>query len=221
MQDAVAEFLRAPLWAQIAMVAFALGLVVSVTGSFFAKRRFRGRFMAIAQTLGARVPNGSGWPATFPVTIDGRAFEIRHALVSTGRNSSYRGPHGHLLTTATRLYGERWPLHQVDISLMGKLISRITGGTPSTGDPGFDARFRLREDGLKVRAGWLDAAVRDEVTRVFDGIPSDSLIAIQEGELLITLREPWKGIDGTAVRALLGRQVALAAALQRTASGRH
>ncbi len=221
MQDAIAEFLRAPIWAQIAMVAAALFLITAVTGSFFAKRRFRGRFTAIAQALGAPVPNGSGWPVTFPITIEDRAFEVKHALMHTSKNSSYRGPRGHLLITATRLTGDRWPLHQVDISMMGKLVSRITGGMHSTRDPDFDARFLVREDGLKVRERWLDAAVRDRVTRVFDGIPSDSLIAIHEGELRITLREPWTGIDGTAVRALIVRQAALAAALERTSSARH
>jgi len=221
MRDAIAELLRAPLWAQITIAAFAVLFVVSVTGSFFRKRRFRGRFTAIAEALGAPSPTSRRWPVTFPVTIDGRAFEVRHALIYPSKHSSYRGPHGHLLITATRLDGDRWPLHQVDISTMGKLLSRMAGGVLSKGDPDFDARFLVRQDGMKVREGWLDTAVRRQVTHVYDGIPSNSLIAMQEGELRVTLREPWTGIDGAAVRSLLERQTALAAALERTSSVSH
>jgi hypothetical protein len=105
VQDAIAEFLRAPLWAQMAMAAFALLAVVSVAGPFFKKRRFGGRFNAIAQALGAPSRSARRWPRTFPVTIDGRAFEVRHDSMHTSRNSSYRGPQGHLLITATRLDG--------------------------------------------------------------------------------------------------------------------
>jgi hypothetical protein len=68
VQDAIAEFLRAPLWAQIAMAAFALLVVVSVAGPFFKKRRFSGRFKAIAQALSASSPQ----------SVDGRArFQSR------------------------------------------------------------------------------------------------------------------------------------------------
>jgi hypothetical protein len=220
MQDAIAAFLLAPLWAQSAMVAFALLLLVSVAAPFLTNRRFRRRFTAIAQALGARAPRGNE-PATIPVTIDDRAFEVRHVLMTSTRNSSYRGPQGHLLITATRLRGERWPLHQVDISIIGKLLARLGGAGHPTGDPDFDARFRVREDGLKVREKWLDAAVRAQVIHVYDGIPSDSLVTMQEGELRVTLRDPWTGMDGAAIRSLLERQVALAAALERTSSARH
>ncbi|HVW05162.1 MAG TPA: hypothetical protein VHB78_09140 [Vicinamibacterales bacterium] len=137
-------------------------------------------------------------------------------MMYTGRNSSYRGPQGHLLITATRLDGNRWPLHQVDISVMGKWLSRLAGGGAATGAPDFDARFLVREDGMKVREGWLDAEVRRQVIYVYDGISSNSVIAMQEGELRVTLREPWTGVDGAAVRSLLERQIALAAALEST-----
>ncbi len=220
MQDAIAEFFHAPLWAQIAMAGFALMVVYFAVGSFFTKRRFSNRFAAIAQGLGAPSPKGLSWPVTFPVTIGERAFEVRHALMYTSRNSSYRGPQGHLLITVTRLGGDRWPLHQVDINTMGKLLARLAGGVQTTGDADFDARFLVREDGLKVREGWLDADVRRQVMHIHEGIPSDSLISMQEGELRVTLREPWTGMDGAAVRSLLERQSGLAAALERTASPR-
>lgn len=221
MQDAIDEFLRAPRWAQIAVAVFALLVVGSVTGSLFAKLRFRGRFKAIAHALGAPLPKTMRWPVTFPITVDERAFEVRYNLMFTSRNSSYRGPQGHLLITATRLGGNRWPVHQVDISTMNKLLARMAGGVYATGDSEFDARFLVREDGMKVREGWLDAAVRRQVTHLYDGIPSDSLIAMHEGELRVILREPWTGMDGAAVRSLLERQRALAIALERTSSSRH
>lgn len=217
MQDAIAGFESAPLWAQLAIVLFAVLVVVALVEPSVRKRRFRRQFDAIARGLGQEPPSSSQeWPLTFPTGVDDRAFEVRHDLRSSG--GSYRGPRGYLLLTATRLAGTRWPMHQVDVLRRGRL-AWLRGGQP-TGDPEFDARFLVVEDGLPVREGWLDDATRKEIARFLDEAPRPGVLWIHEGELLFTMQEPWTGVDGPVVRTLLQRQAALASALERTAGSR-
>jgi hypothetical protein len=217
MQDAIAEFLRAPLWAQVAMTAFVLVIAASAAGSYVTRRRFRGRFTAIAQALGARAVPSRGAPASFQSSVNGRLFEVRYEHINNARQESHRGPEGHLLFTSTRLDEPGRP-HQVEITVAGALVSRLSASLQATGDRDFDARFVVREDGPPVRDGWCDAEVRQRIVELYDGIAPDSRLAIGDRRLLVTLREPWTGIDGTALRSLLERQAALAMALERSPS---
>ena len=86
-----------------------------------------------------------------------------------------------------------------------------------TGDPDFDARFFVMEEGLPVRDGWLDEATRAQFARFFDQTPVEGAIWTREGELLFTIPEPWKGVDGPVMRSLLERQAALASVLEHKA----
>jgi hypothetical protein len=217
VQDAIAGFQAAPLWAQMAIALFAIMVIVAIVEPPLHRWRYRRRFDEIVRGLGQATPRDGGWPVTSTVSVDGRAFELRYDIRAGGRGSSYRGPRGHLLTTATRLAGTRWPLHQVDISRLEGLLARFVASKRLTGDGAFDERFYVVEDGAPVRKGWLDAARRQAITRFFDETRLRGLIWIRNGELQFIIQPPWKGIDGPAMRALLGRQAVLAAALERTA----
>jgi hypothetical protein len=219
MDHLVESFTTAPLWAQIFLLFFALTAVVMMVEPSIRKRRFFRQFDAIALGLGRQPPRRHAWPVMVPVSIGERAFEVRHDYRASGKGTSYRGPTGYLLVTATRLRGERWPMHQIDIRALGRL-SWLTSGKRLTGDTDFDARFLVVEDGLPVRDGWLDANVRQEITRFLGEAPIEGVLSVREGELLFTMSNPWTGIDGPAVRAILERQVALASALERTAAAR-
>ena len=107
------------------MVLFGIMVVVAIVGPPVDRWRYRRKFAGIARGLGLQPPRGGGWPVTSAVSIDGRGFEMRHDVRGGGRGSSYRGPRGHLLIAATRLAGTRWPMHQVDISRLEGLLSRL------------------------------------------------------------------------------------------------
>lgn len=218
MQDAVAAFQIAPLWAQIAMVLFAAMAAIAVIQPTVRRRTFRRRFDAIAQSLGQRAPTTRELPFGFSVSIGGRPFEVRHDLRSTSRGGSYRGPSGFLLITATRLTSTRWAMHQVDIKKLGKIGSWLVSGKRLTGDAEFDARFVVIEDGLPARDGWLDAATRKAIARFFDEASAPGVLWLRDGELSFTMPDTWPPADGVAMRALLEHQNALAAALDRTAA---
>jgi hypothetical protein len=217
VQDAIAGFQAAPLWAQIGMVFFAFTVVVFMVEPSIRRRKVRRQFEAIARGLEQPQPAGRGWPAMFSITIDGRAFEVRNDERSSSRGSSYRGPTGFLLITVTRLASDRWAMHQVDMSVLDKRLAWLVSGKRLTGDAAFDARYLVVEDGLPVREAWLDAETRGAIARFFDAAPIPGLIWIRERELQFIMQTPWTGVDGPVMRALLERQAALASALDRTA----
>jgi hypothetical protein len=220
VQDAIAEFQRAPLWAQIAMVLFAAMVLSSFIGPSVRHRKFRRRFDAIARGLGLAPPSTKGWPVAVSLDVDGRAFNVTHDFRSTSRGGSYRGPTGYLLITGTQLASERWSMHQVDISMLGRVGSWLVSRKRLTGDADFDARFLVVEDGLPVRDGWLDAATRTAIAKFVDETPLPGVIWIRAGQLLFTMGDPWTAVDGPAIRALLQRQSILATALDRTSAAR-
>jgi hypothetical protein len=217
VQDAIAGFQAAPVWAQIGMVFFAFTVVVFMVEPSIRRWKCRGQFDAIAGGLEQPRPAGRGLPAMFSITIDGRAFEVRHDLRSSSRGSSYRGPSGFLLITATRLASDRWAMHQVDMSVLNKRLAWLVSSKRLTGDAEFDARYLVVEDGLPVRETWLDAETRAAIARFLDAAPIPGLIWIRERELQFIMQTPWTGVDGPVMRALLERQGALASALDRSA----
>jgi hypothetical protein len=219
MQDAIAGFQSAPPWAQVGMVLFALLAVVMLVGPSVRRRTFRRHFDAIVRGLGQESPARGGVPAACQLTVEDRAFDIRYEIRLGGGGSTYRGPRGDLLITSTRMAGSRWAMHMIDIALLGGPLARLVSNRRATGDAAFDGRFAVVEDGLPVREGWLDAATRQEVARFFDGVPP-GLIWIRDGELQYLIPNPWTGLDGPVIRALLQRQAILASALERTAGAR-
>jgi hypothetical protein len=221
MQDAIAGFQSAPLWAQIGMGFFAFTFLVMIIEPWVSNRRYRRKFDAIVRGLGQQPPRGGSWPFTAKATIGERQFEIVYDLRRGGSGSSYRGPRGRLLITATRLANPKWSMHQIDISRVGGLLARLASRRRATGDASFDGRFMVVEDGLPVRDGWLDAEMRTAIARFFDEARLPGVIWIREGELQFLMQDPWTGIDAPAIRALVEHQAALATAFARTAfSGR-
>jgi hypothetical protein len=217
MQDAIAGFQAAPFWVQIAMVLFATMAVVSLVGPSVRKRKFRGRFNTIARRLGADPPGGDR-PFTISLDVDGRTFNVTYDFRGGRTAGSYRGPTGYLLTTSMRLAGRRWPMHQVDVKKSNKFLSRLVSSRIGTGDPDFDARFAVFEDGIPVREGWLNGETRSALVSFLDSAPLQGALWIQEGALQYIMSNPWTGLDGPVVKALLQRQAALAAVLERAGS---
>ena len=181
MQDAIAGFQAAPFWAQIAMVCFAALAVYMLFESTLRKRKFRKIFNGIAREVGAE-PQGRDWPFTFSTRSNDRTFTVIHDFRG-GKGTSYRGPRGYLLTTSTRLEGSRWPLHQVDVTPVPKLLSRLVSRKAPTGDANFDSRFIVVEDGRPVRDGWLNAETRTAFASFLGEAPLDGSVWIHEGEL--------------------------------------
>ena len=174
MQDAIAGFQAAPFWAQIAMVCFAALAVYMLFESTLRKRKFRNHFNGIAREVGAE-PRGRDWPFTFSTRSNDWTFTVTHDFRG-GKGTSYRGPRGYLLTTSTRLSGSRWPLHQVDVTPVPKLLSRLVSRKAPTGDADFDSRFIVVEDGLPVRDGWLNADTRTAIASFLGEAPLDGRV---------------------------------------------
>lgn len=213
LQDAVAEFGRMPPWARVAVTLFAVTALVMLFGPSVAHRRYRRRFDALARALGCQPPSGRGWPVSFTLEGAGRAFEVRHDYRVTGR--FYRGPSGHLLITETPLAGRRWEMHQVDVVRLDSWLARRFARRLERGF-GSSAPFGVTEDGVPVRDGWLDDATREAIARFLAAAPPHGTVWVKEGRLSYLLSDPWKGVDGPRLSALLGQQAELAEALERT-----
>jgi hypothetical protein len=147
MDDFLAAVGQAPLWAQLGMALFALMVVVMLVEPRVRQRSHRRRFDALAEALGARPPEGRGWPVSFGTTAGGRAFTVEHDFIGTGRGASYRGPRGFLITTTTGLSGDRWSMHQADVEKLHGWLATIGRSRHATGDEAFDRRFMAVVDG--------------------------------------------------------------------------
>lgn len=216
LRDLTTGYLAMPPIGQIGVAFFILCAIVMLAGPSVTKRRHRARFTALAAAR-LQAVKGRDWPFTFTATAAGRTYTVSYDYRMTSRGSSYRGPSGHLLITATALASRRWPLHQVDLIRLDSRVARALAGLAGrkTGYATFDHRFLVREDGMPVRAGWLDAPTRDAILGFGDNAPKDSTLWIKEGQLQCLMPE-WPGGD-PALDALLQRQADLAAALERTA----
>ena len=219
MQDLVAGFLAAPLWAQAGMALFGIAVVVTIVGPRLTQRRYARRFGALAAAAGMPTTRRDEFTESFTIAIDGRPFEVRRELRVRGRGSSYRGPTGHLLVTSTALSGGRWQMHGVDIT-PGRVASLFGEPPVSTGDPSFDSRFVVMQDGVPVRDGWLDAPTRDAITSFFETPVATGPVWVQAGQLQHVAAATWGDLDLAALTRLLRRQAELAGALERTAGWR-
>ena len=151
--DSIHSTLAAPLWARVALVGFAFAALAMAVAGPMAHRRARERFAVLAGSMGAPVtPGRSGFEASFEAECDDRKFAVRRELRSGSAGGSYRGPRGHLVVVETPLSGSRWEMHGVEI-VSGGLRTRPGARPLQTGDPGFDARFTVWQDG-RVAAQW-------------------------------------------------------------------
>lgn len=219
MQDLVAGFLAAPLWAQAGMAFCALAFVVMLVGPRLTQRRYARRFTALASAAGMPTTRRDGFTEWFTIAVDGRSFEVRRELRVRGRGSSDRGPSGHLLVTSTALSGGRWEMHQVDVT-PGRKPSAFGESPLSTGDPAFDRRFVVMQDGVPVRDGWLDAPTRAAITAFFDTPAATGPVWVQSSQLQHIATAPWVDLDLAGLTRLLHGQAELASAFERTAGWR-
>jgi hypothetical protein len=217
-QEFSAGFQTMPFWAQIGVGFFVFTFLVMLVSPGVTRRRHAAKLAALASAAGAATTSRDAFTEWFTVEVEGRRIEVRRELRSTGRGSSYRGPSGHLLITSTPLSSSRWEVCQIEF-LQGRL-PKFFGPPPlATGDPVFDGRFFLRQDGVPVREGWLDQPTRAAVTAFFDTPWANGRVWVQEQQLQ-HLMSPWVGIDHESLVRLLRQQAALAAALERTAGWR-
>ena len=87
-------------------------------------------------------------------------------------------------------------MHQVDIQPVAKWLSRLIGNRLATGNPAFDARFIIKQDGLPAREGSLDAATREALGRFFERVPKRGVIWIARAILQFICRsrgQNWTG----------------------------
>lgn len=221
MQELVNELLTMPRWVQVAMALFVFTFVWSMAAPRRDHRRARERFRALAQSHHAAVsPGHDEFAESFGIEHLSRSLTIRRELRAAFRGSSYRGPLGHLLIVETPLAGNRWQQHGVDIVERTGLARALPSPTRS-GDGTFDARFVLRQDGVPVREGWLDASTRAAVSAFFDlpAVGTEGRLWVQEGRLQYLCDTPDR-MDAAGLTAVLGPYVALATALERTAGWR-
>lgn len=218
-QDLVTGFLAAPLWAQIGMACFLVMAVVMLVAPKVTLRRHAARFAALAAAAGVATTRHDEFTESLAQLVDGRRYEVRREFRVRGRaSSSYRGPTGHVLVTATPLAGSRWEMHQLDIA-PGRLPSLFGAPPLATGDAVFDGRFLVRQDGIPVRDNWLDGQTRAAVTAFFDTPGATGPIWVQ-GQQLVHVMSPWLDVDHAALARLLAQQTQLASALERTAGWR-
>lgn len=214
-------FLEAPLWARILVPILVFAALASAVDKPWRRRRARDAFARLARAVQQPVTTIDWVTETFPLEAGRRPFDVRrewHSRHSGGGVSSYRGPLGHVLVSSTPLAGSRWELHQVDIALMTMAARR--SGDPISGDAAFDARFRVRQDGVPVRDAWLDEPTRAAVTTLFDVPGVTGPVWVQGQRLHVLRQEPWFDLDAASLIRALDAQAALAAALERTAGWR-
>ena len=207
-----------PFWAQVGVGFFVFTFLVMLISPGVTRRRHAAKLAELAAAARATTTRRDGFTEWFTVEVEGRRFEVRRELRSTGRGSSYRGPSGHLLITSTPLSGSRWGVYQVEI-LQGRLPKFLGPPPLATGDAAFDGRFMLKQDGVPVRDGWLDQATRAAVTAFVDTPWANGRLWVQEQHLQ-HLMSPWVGVDHESLVRLLRQQAALATALERTAGWR-
>lgn len=214
MDEAIANFLVMPLWAQFGLAFFALTFLVMLFGPGITRRRYAAKFQALAVAAGAPTTRRDEFTEWFTISVEGRAFEVRREL--RVRNSSYRGPTGQLLVTSAPLSGSRWKMYCVDI-VPGRVPSLFGRPPLSTGDAKFDARFVVIQDGEPVRERWLDAPTRAALMTFFDAPAATGRVSVQDRQLQHVAGDEWAKLDLASLKALLRQQAALATALERTA----
>lgn len=221
MNELIVALRDAPLWAQLLLPVVVLAALASQIEKPWRRARARRAFAGLADALGAPVTAIDWVTETFPIEAAGRRFEIRrdwHSRQYSAGAITYRGPIGHLLITSTPLAGSRWELHQVDIAALTSAARRASD--PVSGDVVFDARFRVRQDGVPVRDRWLDAPTCAAVTALFDTPGVTGPVWVQGQRLQVLRPEPWTDLDAAALIRVLEAQAVLATALERTAGWR-
>jgi len=219
MQEFIDGVAAMPLWAQIGMSLFVMAFLIMAIGPRLTRRKHAAALVRLAAAAGSPVTTRDEFAQWFTTTVEGRVFEVRHELRGRGGGGGYRGPTGSLLVTSTPLSGSRWELHEIDIMRAGGL-AWLAGATVPSGDASFDERFIVRENGVPVREGWLDAPTRMAIGALFDLPTATGPVWVQTQRVQHLHTGPWRDLDLPTLTALLQRQAALATALECTGGWR-
>jgi hypothetical protein len=179
------------------------GVIAAVSLWFVLARhvdlRRRRRFDALAQVMGGEVVAETGHRWLFAVQVSGRPVEVRYWLLP-------KGP-WHLVTSVS-LAGVS-ELHAVDIR--PRLGARVIDGR----DADFERQVAVHDLGLPLREGWLQPGVRGALGHLFAHPLAGGTLSIEEGRLVLRSAVSLPQVDAGALRQLLDRLVATAAAVER------
>jgi hypothetical protein len=204
------------LLAIVAVGALMVGLMVA---RWSGRRRRAARFAEAARALGATATRRDEFMMQFDAEVSGRRFEVRDQYIGNQGVGSQRsvGSAGWYLATSTPLARRAWQMHHVEFRAGGGFGHPYGMPRKLSGDADFDADFTVNETGSPVRERWLDAAVRAAVRAFFTPALPMASLAVDEGKLVHHASLTPNEIDATTIRALLERQAALAAALEKAA----
>ena len=194
--------------AQIRLIALAVGLAILAAWALArAGERRRGRrFAALAASVGRQPVRESEHRWSFTLEVDGRTVEVRHQHLSAGAGAE-RGA-GWQLLTVVPLRGVS-QLHSARIRRrFGRRRAAVDDARPGDG-------FAVQDFGMPLRPGWLGPRVAGALAGFYALELPLAPLDVEEGRLVHRAGERLLRIEGAALRQLLERQAAVAAALER------
>jgi hypothetical protein len=199
------ELAQARLMALLVVMA----AVAIWSGGVASGRRRQARFAALAQSFGSEVVREGEFLSRFPVEVGGQAFDVRYQYIGKGGGGG-GWTAGWYVVTEVPLQGVS-ELHSAEI--------RARAGRPRVIDArgsDFERNFTVRDAGFPLRDGWLNDPVRGAIAHFYALELTLDPLAIEEGRLIHRAHLPLRRLDSAILRELLTRQVAVAAALERT-----
>jgi hypothetical protein len=197
--------------AQTRLIVLALalaGLAVWATSRAAARRRER-RFAALAESLGGEVLREGPSLARFLVEVDGREIEVRHH--HQGRAAGTNWSPGWQMITVVPLRG----VSELHSARIGPRWGRRPPESLDPRDDAFADHFTVRDFGMPLREGWLGGRARAAIAHFYALDLPLAPLDLEEGRLLHRGDERLLRLDGTRMRELLERQVAVGVALER------
>lgn len=195
-------------WWLVLAPLFALSVWGLIDSWIVAPRRTTTKFAGLQAALQRPAVRESEFLSSLDWPVEDRTVTVRSQYVGSG--GSVRGMRGHLFVLATPLRAPAWAMHDLEIR-------------QRRGRDTWDARFPRRESGVPVREGWLTDGARAAIAHFFDHGLAVGTLRTDRGQLQHVA--PWSRIgdtsDPAAVRDVLTRFVAVAAALDRAAARPH
>ena len=164
-------------------------------------RRRQARLDSLATAMGGKLVSEPGYHWHVTATVADRTFTVRHRYLSKGG--------GWVVFTELPLDGVS-QLHAVD-------VRRRLGRHPvDPRDADFARHFAVHDLGMPLRDGWMTPRVRGALAHFFAHELATGTLSIEEGRLVHRGFAPLRRYTPLALRELLGRHAALAAALERS-----
>jgi hypothetical protein len=192
--------------ARLIVFAVAFAVIASWGIAVSSTRRRRRRFAALARSLNVEALDEGRFLSRFRVGVEGRAIEVLYQHIG-GRTGVGWTSDWYLVTTVP-LHGIS-ELHSAGIHLRTRR-SRL--GNPSEAE--FKENFSVRDEGYPLRTGWLTDRTRGAIYEFYrPDLPLEPLM-IEEAKLVHRSRHLLRHLESGGLRELLGRQAAVAAALE-------